>query len=246
MKNRQLLAIPLLCLLLSCSRREYTWTHTTQKPTLFEKQHDCEFSYSGSRLHELHAAYALSDHLAVSVGGAWGRAGRRVDSFPIFDENDTLVGSGRLKPRVQDIDFAVGYFGRINNYLQYEFYLGTALSDLSTIETRRNLDNERQSRTKTFNRHLYNRYYLQAAIGKNGKFADYGFTNRISFIDYSRSDADWMWEPSIFLRFGYKNVKMMTQFGLRVNTENGTNIYRPFPFTAGIGLYLLFNGNLSE
>jgi hypothetical protein len=62
-------------LLVSCSEKNHTRVATAQKPTYFEKKYDCEFSFSGSQIGELHGAYAITNNLALSLTGAWGADG---------------------------------------------------------------------------------------------------------------------------------------------------------------------------
>lgn len=233
-------------LLLSCSEKNYTWVPTTQKPTYFEKQHDCEFSFSGSQIGELHGAYAITNNLALSLTGAWGAAGRDTNSFPIFDSTFTEIGRTHIKPQVQDIDFALGYFKRLNDNWQFELFGGMSIVSQSMEETITIYDTGEETKGEVESWNLYNKYYLQPAIGKNHRNYDFGFVGRISVIDYNISNTDFMFEPSVFVRFGYRNLKAMAQMGVRLNTHNGTNDYYSSPLNFGLGLYYVINDSVRK
>ncbi|MCW5911579.1 MAG: hypothetical protein KIT62_10915 [Cyclobacteriaceae bacterium] len=231
-------------LLHSCSPKQYTWVHTTQKPTFFEKQHDFEFSINGSQIGELHGAYAITNNLAVSLTGAWGSAGRDTTSFLLYDSLNNNIGRAVLKPKVQDIDFAIGYFKALNEKWHFEIFSGVSIVSLSITEEDNIFATNETTKSKISNENLYVKYYIQPALGKNYRNYDFGFVSRISFIDYRVSNSDFMIEPSVFVRYGYRNVKLMTQMGLRLNTQNGVHDYTSVPITFGMGLYLQLNKNI--
>lgn len=233
-------------LLMGCATKQYTWVYTTHKPTFFEKKNDCEFSFNGAQIGELHGAYAITDHLALSLTGAWGGAGRDTTGFPIFDSLNNSIGRGILSPQVQDIDLSVGYFKPLNEKWQLEFFTGFSAVSLSITEKRTINSTREVTEAKISKENLYRKYYIQPAIGKNYRNYDFGFVGRLSYIDYKYSYSDIMFEPSVFLRYGYRNVKLMTQMGLRLNTHNGTNDYGLAPITFGMGLYIQFNKNLKK
>lgn len=230
--------------LYGCSEKQYTWVSTTQKPTFFERQHDCEFSINGAQIGELHGAYAITNNLAISLTGAWGSAGRDTTGFLIYDSLNNNIGKGILKPKVQDIDLAIGYFKPLNNKWQFELFSGLSIVSLSITEERNIFNTNENTKSKISAENLYMKYYIQPALGKNHRNYDFGIVSRISFIDYRYSNSDFMLEPSIFVRYGFRNVKLMTQMGLRLNTKNGVHDYGVVPITFGMGLYIQFNKNI--
>ncbi|MEQ8362969.1 MAG: hypothetical protein RH948_08880 [Cyclobacteriaceae bacterium] len=234
-------------LLTSCATKQYTWVYTTHKPTFFEKKNDCEFSFNGAAIGELHGAYAITNNIAVSLTGAWGGPpGADTTGFPLFDTLNNNIGRGILSQQIQDIDFSVGYFKPLNDKWQFEVFTGLSLVSKSTTENRNYTNGFENTENVILKESLYRKYYIQPAIGKNHRNYDFGFVGRLSFIDYKYSNSDIMFEPSVFVRYGYRNVKLMTQLGLRLNSHNGIHDYAITPITFGMGLYIQFNKNLKK
>lgn len=227
----------------SCATKQYTWVFTTQKPTYFEKRNDCEFSFNGAQIGELHGAYAITNFLALSATGAWGAAGNENSEIQLFDVNGTNIGVAEYGTQIQDLDFSIGYFKPLNDDWQFELFAGTAFVSSTLTETITLFDTNEPTETVIDNGNLYKRYYVQPAIGKNHRNYDFGAVARCGYIDYATSNDDIMFEPAIFVRYGFRNLKIMGQTGLRLNTHNGFNDYPLAPITLGVGLYLQFNQN---
>ncbi|MGL4597714.1 MAG: hypothetical protein ACRCYO_09305 [Bacteroidia bacterium] len=223
------------------------WLHTTKKATFFEHKNDFEVSGNGSNAGgEAHAAYAVTDHWSVSATAAGG-GGYRTDSSLVVDTSGMIIQRTEIIPSFRDLELAGGYSTVVSDRFCFEVYGGIGFAtQRNTIRATDFLANTVSER-KSSRFGVYNRYFIQPAFGRNTRHFDYGFVLRISMLDYSRNEHDMIYEPAWFMRFGYKNVKIMTQIGLQRTFANNTGYdYTRTIVVAGLGLYFQMNQNIKN
>ena len=97
---------------------------------------------------------------------------------------------------------------------------------------------------------MYYRFFIQPAIGKNGKNIDWSFATRFQLVNYKdlatsfplrnvSNYSDMMIEPIVTVRGGYRFAKIMFQVGARFTTKNGP--YHYFSMNMGVGLVFPLN-----
>lgn len=232
---RLFLVILVTLTLVSCGN--YRYKPVTVKPTLFSQKGDFEVSVNGSSMGELHAAYALTDHFALSGTVAYAK---REDTAFTYDSFKNKTSRTINKDRYNDNELAIGYFKSFDDNTVFEVFTGLAFQN--HVEKVR-YDNYAQS-SKNFNirdNNLnYTRFFIQPTFGKSTRHGDFGFVNRVTFFNYHPDgQRDYIWDSVLFLRVGLKNFKLMWQMGLTLSGAN--NYYDYFPFNAGFGLYYQWN-----
>lgn len=239
MRHALLLILPLL-MLAGCG--DYRYVPTTIKPTYFTGKGDMEVSLNGMYLGELHGAYAITDHIAVSATTA-GIAQTNDTTFN-YDTAFKVVGYNSSQKNISDNEISLGAFKNFEDGTTLEIYGGMGFAREKYVNSRVDYINPAMNSTTKGKSLNYRRVFIQPAIGKMSNFLDFGYANRFSFIFYENGPGnsvskDFISESVLFTRFGYKYVKFMIQFGFTLSSSN--NRYDYFPFTIGAGLYFQLN-----
>jgi hypothetical protein len=191
---------------------------------------------------EVHAAYAITDHIALSATLGYGAAGK--DTTLAMDTLGNVTSTTIFQRKVRDREFSIGYFTPLSDNLNFEVFggLGFAFRKSNTSFTD-HLNNSKNFETSDID-NRYQRLFLQPSVGRNGKFLDFALSNRFTLISYQSSKtSDFISETVITIRYGYKNIKFMNQLGLTLFDLDSQYGYYPFFF--GFGVYLMFNQTIS-
>jgi hypothetical protein len=240
-KHLCLLALPFLMLLLnSCGK--YVYRTPTIKPSLFQKAGDFEASGNFFQFNELHGGVAITDHIAVTATTA-GTLPRR-DTLRNFDTSQNLVSENFMRKRFNDNEISIGYYMFNRNQSTLEVFTGYAISKERLEEKFYNYRNSSLDYTKDAKTNLYSRFFIQPAYGIIGDYVDFSIANRFTWVTYNdaKKQTDFISEFSFMVRAGYKNVKLMAQFGLTF-TDYNKNPYKYLPFSAGLGIYFVMNNS---
>ena len=217
---------------------------TSVKPTFFAEKGDFNAGLNFSATKEVNAAYAISDKFAVSasVSAISGKA----DTFSIYsdiiNQNEAYsINSNKFN----DFEIAFAYYKPLSNGFTIENYIGYSYAFNTYKSVITDVDYSVLQKYKD-NTGAYSRYFIQPAIGKNGKYFDYGIASRITLIDYLKyNDRDLIFEQLIFTRLGYKRFKFMFEFGFFFPALYSSTKYdySPIPIKLGFGLNYVINSN---
>jgi hypothetical protein len=223
----------------------HVYRPVTVKPTNFTKKGDCEFAINAFTMAEFHGAYAITDHVAVS--GTLGTGGSR-DTVTTKDSFQQPVSTSINTRRIKDNELSIGYFTPVgHDGSSFEFFAGMGFAHRKTKVNFTDFKNSANNFNTESIDHRYQRLFFQPSFGRNGKFIDIAISNRFTFITYERNGnvdrrTEFISETVMTARYGYKNVKLMTQVGFTLfNVESP---YAYYPFTFGFGLYIQFNENI--
>lgn len=231
--------LPVLMLLLnSCGK--YVYRTTTIKPTLFQKAGDFEVSGNFYQFNELHGAFALTDHIAISATTAGTLPNN--DTLRTFDSAQNIISENFMRKRFNDNELSIGYYVFNRNNSTFEVYSGFAVSKEKLQEKYYNYRNASLDYNRDSKTNLYSRFFIQPAYGFVGDYVDFSIANRFTWVTYNdaQKQTDFISEFSFMVRAGYKNVKLMAQFGLTI-ADYDKNPYKYLPFSAGVGVYFIMN-----
>lgn len=192
---------------------------------------------------DVHAAIAITDQLAVSSSGSWGRAYGPQTRIKQWDKQGNHISTTVLIPWQFDTELALGYFRPAGSKNIYEVYAGMGYSEQWTRKKMGDAITGEVFWSFDDKRHAYNRYFIQQAWGRNGEILDRGFVLRSSIIQYANSEMDFLLEPGYMIRFGYKNVKFMFQYNMLVHTNNTAYSYPDYPVIVSGGVYIMLNNH---
>ncbi len=217
---------------------------------MFREKNDFQFDLSGSSeiggLSGFSGAWAFTDNFGINLGFDYNY---KLDSFPV-QISSWETGYANRDVIHKDYDYSFIYFKPINDYHQYEIQLGFSYVQ-KTVKYKSDPDPLLDfSEWGSSSNHAYSRFYIQPAIGRNGKYFDWNFATRIQLINYHdlsyefplenyQNYSDILIEPGLTIRAGYRYIKLMAQVGLRANTRNG--IYGYHDIHGGFGLIFSFN-----
>jgi hypothetical protein len=215
-------------LLSSCGSVYYA--PNTQNVTLFQEKGDAKLSVGIStgedvqKAFELQSAYAITDHVGIMAN---------------FYRVKQDAGGGTL------IELGGGYFQPLADKLVFETYGGISYAQVF---------NNRDETTQLTD---FTRYFVQPAIGFTTNFFDVAFSTRFAVLNYhkvelqelpvtyqqglpfvhlSSNRVQFLFEPALTLRAGWKNVKVQGQVGLSKNLADDNFDMDNLNFN--IGLYI--------
>jgi hypothetical protein len=178
---------------------------------------------------EIQAAYSVSNHIALTANymSAEGK-----------DNSATKYGKGNY------IDAAIGYYKPFRKYGVFELYGGFG-----------NSSQHHQYETYGSSDLSFMKLFLQPSIGYTYKTFDIALSTRISNISFyqvenksvqafylydlnmvDKNRDSYLLEPAITIRFGWKYVKLQTQFQILKNLSHDNMPFQE-PIFAG-GLYI--------
>lgn len=234
----------MLLIFVMCGCNNYVYRPVSVKPTYFTAKNDCEVSanimtITRNPMGEYHGAYAITNHIALSGTYSTGS---------LHDTSSSRDSAGKLSTRtvttsrMRDKELAVGYFTPLGGGNSFEVYTGMAFAHRNFDRAYSDFKNTANNTTTSGTSDKYTRFFIQPAFGRNGKYVDFGIANRFNFITYEATHhTDLISETSIMIRFGYKNVKFMTQMGFTIFDPDNKYHYHYYPFNIGFGFYILFN-----
>jgi hypothetical protein len=182
---------------------------------------------AGSSGTDVRAAYAVSDHVGLMVNGTY-------DRYAIADENDS---TGHHKHLFGEA--GVGFFDRIGRHGRWEVYGGAGTG---TVDSRTNFDFLIHFDERSHAR--YSRIFMQPAIGVVNESFDVGCAARLCRVsidhltttDYQGSPylSTYFFEPALFTRIGYRNVRISLQYGISEPLGEDVKFWwQPWIFSVG-------------
>jgi len=171
-------------------------------------------------------SYAASQHVGIVANGSF--ANRTSDSTDNFHKH-TIVELG------------AGYYTKIGENSRFEVYGGYGFGKVDGQFTFLG--------TKSINDARFNKIFVQPAIGATTDFFDGSLATRFSLINMNLTDPNYTGknkfslfiEPVVTAKFGYKNVKLIWQFGISISTKKEAELqYKYQPIIMSIGLQLNF------
>lgn len=224
----------------SCAERNYIYRPVSVKPTFFTTKGDFNAQYNIATTQEVNAAYAFAPNFFVSGGLSFGD----LKSDTSFETRNNMNISREIANK-RAVEFMIGggYFKELDTKIVIENKLSFAYSqDYNKIRSADLVNNT--SSAKNFWTSRYYRIIYQPAIGRVTRFFDYGFVPRFTYIVYPQyKDSDWLFEPTLYSRMGYKHIKFMMQMGLVVPFRYNSEEYHyfEFPVRMSIGLHYTIN-----
>ena len=198
-----------------------------------DKTNDEQTSYAI----DLQMAYAFHENFAFLINGQNIYQNKPENNYSIADEY-----------KLNYIEMAPGYFTNFGNII-FEIYGGYGLGNINLYT-----DNDRAELN-------FNKFFIQPSIGKSTKYIDFAFSSKISFLAYNKVDfkeytdqgllslPNFFWkeketiieemtypfiEPALTFRLGYKQIKIMGQLGMSLNTKDIEFDYSKLYFTLGV------------
>ena len=224
----------------------YVYRATSIKPNFFEEQGDWDAGVNTAigSAGEVYGTYAISDHIAI--GGAIAGTVLRDDSFPFrhSDTNSTINLYNRREAYTEYQLYAT-LFQKTDNNKVIECQAGVGFNSMSLKFKDDKILAPGGERPLDVRNDLYTRFYIQPAYGVNTRHFDWGLVSRIEYINYKNFEADLLVQPQVFLRYGFRNVKFMTQLGFTTcPIYNSGTLY--VQANLGFGVNLTFNGHTKK
>lgn len=246
--SKLLLSFLAILFLSSCVTRTYRYKPTTINAKLFEQKGDFEIGMCASNLYGFNAAYAITNHLALGLGVSYFELS---DSINVIDDMGVDRGDIEYLDNQVDYEIAFIYFNKFqSNDLAYEVQFGFGSNErIEEVNSDFDLSNTLYDFEKR-KTPIYSRFFIQPAIGENGRYFDWNFAARLQFINYEDLEfrfpnsglenyTDLVLEPTMTIRAGYKYIKFMFQIGTRFGYSNGPYDYEPVHL--GVGLVVPIN-----
>ena len=217
---------------------------TAVKPLFFTEKGDFNAGIDLTATAELNAAYAITDNLAVSASVS-GINSKMIDTSSVYLYNvPNNQGFSINSTRFNDFELAFAYYKPMKNGYTFESFISYSYALGKYKNTITDINFNTLDKTNTY-AGQYSRYFIQPAIGRTGKYFDYGIASRITLIDYHQyNDRDIIFEQLLFTRLGYKRFKLMFELGF-FTTALYNSIeydYSPFPLKLGVGFNYVLNG----
>jgi hypothetical protein len=171
-------------------------------------------------------SYGLSHHVGIMVNGSF--ANKAKDSVDNFHKH-TIVELG------------AGYYTKLSKESRFEVYGGYGYGKVDGQFTFLGI--------KSINDARFNKIFVQPAIGATTIFFDGSLATRFSLINMNLTDPDYIGknkfslfiEPTLTCKFGYKNVKLIWQFGISFSTKKEVELqYEYQPILMSVGMQLNF------
>ncbi len=198
---------------------------------MFEEKGDINASfYGGTSGTDFQLSYAVTDNILVLANGSFARR----DSTDDTDFHEHTYGEAGV-----GFYSAFGKNGRSETIIGYGMGKASAEGDFSFI----GLDKYLITGT-------YRRFFLQGNVGFGSEGFDGGLAIRASYLtfyDLKHGNEDYdeekmtgfFAEPVLFLRAGWKYVKLQTQIGFSYPFSKSTSLgYQPFMFSFGVNVNL--------
>src|SRR3954468_1756113 len=185
---------------------------------------------------EIQAAYAVGKNFGIMFNTAFMGA-----SEGNVSQKD--AGHGSL------VEAGAGYFKPLPNNFVFETYSGLGLGGVTN-----------EYSTRGSSKVNFTKFFVQPSIGYSVKNFDIGFASKLSFVNMKIGNTNFMgqddpydthdiedikanpnsllWEPSFFLRVGFKTVKAQFQYTPSVNLTNKTLLQSGAVLSAGISISL--------
>jgi len=233
MKTRRLavvfsLPLILVVLLIQACSPIYV-ANSYQTPLLDEKGELNGNIQVGSNGSDIQGAYAISDHLGVAAAASYAKMEAVQGGTVNEDYHKHTYGEAALtyfKP------FGIGRF---------ELLGGLGLGSASAVDNFDFTGSNSEERTDG----NYNKVFAQTNIGLETGIIETGLSLRLAQVTFTEFETDnqfydgseggTFFEPAVFARLGWKNVKLEAQYGVIAKLQD--DLYYPYqPFHLSVGL----------
>jgi len=195
---------------------------------LFEDEGEIQASGGiGLSGYDLQLAYAATDHIGVMANSSF--LSQTSDTTDEYHKHDFF-------------EVGVGYYTHISDNATISLYGGYGLGNVESKVANNLVDED-------FTDASFHRLFVQPSIGIATKHFDASLAPRLVFVDveYSQSPLNEasgyqpLIEPVLTTRFGFENVKFITQAGLSFPFISDNLDFDTQPFMFSIGLHLNFD-----
>ena len=179
-------------------------------------------------------AYAVTDHIGVMSNTSFQK--QTSDTTDDFHRHNF-------------VEFGAGYYTNISDRATVSVYGGYGFGDVKSKVDNNLIDNDVTDAD-------FNRFFLQPSIGVTTRHFDASLAPRLVFVDVDYNEEVLneaegyhpIIEPVITTRFGFENVKFITQAGLSLplNSKKLDFDIQPIIFSVGVHLNLDLIGNGSS
>lgn len=219
MKTRPLFIIIIAGIMLSSCAPAYV-PNVINSPMFTEKGDVSISGYSGTSGVDAHLAGAITNHVGLMLNGS-------------FDDHTNDSTDSFHKH--QFLEFAPGYFTKINRFSVFEIYGGYGFGEIESQYD--------GSIFYSYTKADFSRYFLQPGIGFVNNFVNLGVSTRFAYVTIKQNDlteSAFFIEPALSAKFGYKWVMFCGQFGFAYpfDSENVGFEYEPFIFSLGLQVNL--------
>jgi len=185
---------------------------------------------------EIQLAHAVSDKIGIILNTAFLGASEGSD----YQKDE---GHGSL------IEVGAGYFKPVEKNSVFETYGGLGFGSVTNKYS-----------TAGSSKVNFNKFFIQPSFGYSVAHFDIGLVSKFSFMKMSVSETNFidendpyktfdmadiqanpfsvLWEPSVFLRVGFKTVKAQFQYTPSVNLTNKTLLQNVAVFSTGLSIAL--------
>jgi len=220
--------VMLFCMLLAGCAPVYI--PSAEQTHLLDKKGETSFAaYTGINGVDVQAAYAFSDHFGVQAAGSFGKHEEKTDN----DYQSHRYGEAGLQ-----------YHHGFGNG-RFELMSGIGFGSGTAVDNYEFFDSPNQIRATG----KYHKYYFQPNIGVESGVFEGGVALRLGHVvftefettsdRYAKNRSATFFEPALFARLGWKNIKIEGQLGfsrpLNGDSEVGFD-YEPGIFSLGLHL----------
>lgn len=195
-------------------------------PMLSEKRdYNAAASYGLAGL-DLHTAYALNDKIGIMVNGSY--------------MNETSDSTDNFHKHIF-VETGAGYYKTFGKFIQFEAYGGYGIGRINSYQA----SGEFSSFADTY----VNRLFLQPSLGFKIKYFEISLTPRtvMAFVSQNNKRETGIFvEPTILLKGGSQNIKLIAQLGLSYMINHNSNTFNYEPFIFSFGLQYSFRNMGSE
>jgi hypothetical protein len=234
-----ILTIALFVFMTSC---HIMYVPNTQNVPLLEEKNDLKLEI-GTK--DLQVAYGITDHVGLMVNG-------------YYNKNDWSVTSGTFDNQYLSkrslIEGGLGYYSALGENGRFEVYGGGGFGHVNYDYNL--FDNEVQTESNTFGINFM-RFYIQPAIGVQGKSFGMAFSTRLASLSFSNTLSEgytineltdeglnelednmfFFVEPALTMRLGVKYVQFEIQpyYNMQVSGPSSINARK---YGCNFGVYL--------
>lgn len=175
---------------------------------------------------DFQSAYAVSDNIGIVFNASY--MNETSDSTDNFHKHIFFEGG-------------TGYFIPLGNYFQFEAYAGYGFGRINSFQS--------SGVFSSYANCYVNRMFFQPALGFRVKFFEFAVAPRTCFVVVSQEGVSvnrFFAEPTVLLKAGSTNFKIITQLGLSYILNNDYIAFNYEPFIFSIGLQYSFRKSESD
>ena len=181
---------------------------------------------------DIKGAYAVSDRIGIAAAASFADLEAEQGGTVNPDFHQHSYGEG-----------AISYFRPFGGIGRFEILGGLGAGSASSVDTFNFSGSEEKTTGK------FNKLFAQTNIGLETNIIETGLSLRLGHVTftefetesdiYDGTEAGTFFEPAVFARLGWKNVKIEAQYGVNAQLQDEIYYpYQPFHFSFGVNVNL--------